>query len=93
MFVASTDLGSFSGFKQGEPQYEALVTTIHDATLKAGRKLGGPFAWKQREGFTFFQGPGETILLRAGAQMTLGVPTQAAAPRTGVAATEGSEPK
>src|SRR5262245_44790203 len=33
VFVASTDLGSFSGFKQGEPQYEALATRIHDATL------------------------------------------------------------
>lgn len=94
VFVASTDLGSFSGFKQGEPQYEALATTVHDATLKAGLKLGGPLAWKQRHGYTFFQGPGETSLLRLGAQMTLGAaPGQSGPPRSGVAPTEGSEPK
>ena len=33
------------------------ITTIHDATLQAGLKLGGPQAWRNREGFTFFQGP------------------------------------
>ena len=26
VFVASTDLGSFSGLRQGDPKYEALVT-------------------------------------------------------------------
>src|SRR5438105_13875262 len=30
IFAASTDLGNFSGTKQGEPQYESMVTTIHD---------------------------------------------------------------
>src|SRR5215469_3704950 len=33
IFAASTDLGNFSGTKQGEPQYEAMVTTIHDIVL------------------------------------------------------------
>src|SRR5258707_337167 len=55
IFAASTDLGNFSGYKQGDPQYEALVTRIHDVTLRAGLKLGGPLAWKTRAGFTFFQ--------------------------------------
>jgi 2-keto-3-deoxy-L-rhamnonate aldolase RhmA len=68
VFAASTDLGSFSGFAQGDPRYEALVTRIHDATLKAGKALGGPYAWKDRPGFTFFQGPGETNLIKAGAE-------------------------
>src|SRR4051794_24088743 len=63
IFAASTDLASFSGMKQGEPGYEALVTKIHDATLKAGKKLAGPLAWRQRPGYTFFQGPGETALI------------------------------
>jgi hypothetical protein len=36
IFAASSDLSSFSGFKQRQPQYEALVTKIHDATMKAG---------------------------------------------------------
>ncbi|HEY6390766.1 MAG TPA: aldolase/citrate lyase family protein [Bryobacteraceae bacterium] len=71
IFAASTDLGNFSGYKQGDPQYEALVTRIHDVTLRAGLKLGGPLAWKNRAGFTFFQGPGETGLITSGAQQTL----------------------
>src|SRR6266545_2186860 len=54
VFVASTDLGRFSGFRQGEAEYEALVTKILNATLKAGLKLGGPLAWRNRQGFSFF---------------------------------------
>lgn len=92
VFVASTDLGSFSGYRQGDPQYEALATKIHDATLKAGLKLGGPLAWKNRSGYSFFQGPGETSLLRSGAQVTLGmVPPPGA--RSVVAPTEGEQPR
>ena len=45
VFVASSDLGSFTGLRQGHPDYEALVTTIKDATLGAGRTVGGPLAW------------------------------------------------
>jgi len=71
VFAASTDLGNFSGFRQGDAKYEAMVTTIHDATLKAGRRLGGPQAWTNRPGFTFFQGPGETALIKAGAEAML----------------------
>jgi 2-keto-3-deoxy-L-rhamnonate aldolase RhmA len=71
IFAASTDLGNFSGYKIGDPQYEALVTRIHDVTLKAGIRLGGPLMWKDRPGFTFFQGPGETGLIKSGAQVTL----------------------
>lgn len=90
VFVASTDLGSFSGKRQGDPEYEALVTRIHDATLKAGRKVGGPDAWRTRQGFSFFQGPPDTALVRLGTQQSLGL-TPAAAPRPTVAPTEGSE--
>lgn len=74
VFAASTDLGSFSGFPRGDPRYEALVTRIGEATLKAGKKLGGPIAWRDRKGFTFFQGPGETALIRAGAAASLRPP-------------------
>ena len=94
VFVASTDLGSFSGFRQGEPQYEALVKTIQDATLKAGLKLGGPMAWKgTRQGYTFFQGPGETSLIRSGAQASLAAAPAQRGRRSGVAPIEGSETK
>ena len=58
VMAASSDLSSFSGFKQGEPQYESLVTKIHDATLKAGKWLAGPGSWEKRPGFTCFQGRG-----------------------------------
>ncbi|MBK5293232.1 MAG: hypothetical protein JJE04_16355 [Acidobacteriia bacterium] len=90
VFAASTDLSSFSGFKQGDPRYEALVTKIHDAVLEAGKKLAGPLAWKDRHGYTFFQGPGESALIQSGAKLALGggaSPTE----RKGVAPTEGSE--
>jgi 2-keto-3-deoxy-L-rhamnonate aldolase RhmA len=73
IFAASGDLGNFSGHKQGEPEYDSLVTRIHDVTLKAGIKLGGPQTWKNRPGFTFFQAPPETMLIQAGAQLNLGI--------------------
>src|SRR5438105_6949701 len=68
IFAASTDLGKFSGHRQGEKEYEALAPRSHDVTLEHGIRLGGPQAWKGRPGFTFFQGPGETELIRAGAR-------------------------
>lgn len=71
IFAASVDLGNFSGHKQGDPEYDALVKRIHDVTLQHGIKLGGPQAWNNREGFTFFQGPGETQLIRIGAKSNL----------------------
>ena len=33
VFAASSDLGSFTGLRQGDPGYEALVTNIKDGTL------------------------------------------------------------
>jgi 2-keto-3-deoxy-L-rhamnonate aldolase RhmA len=83
VFAASTDLGSFSGLSQGDELYEQLVSEIADATLSAGRYLGGPQAWMNRDGFKFFQGPPEPTLIRLGVQESL-----RATPR-GVAPTEG----
>ncbi len=91
VFVASTDLGSFSGFKQGDPRYEALVTRIKDAVLTHGKILAGPLAWKDRPGYHFFQGPGEGAMLRLGAKMTLSGANEGA-PK-GVAVLEGTEKK
>jgi len=91
VFVASTDLSSFSGKKQGDPEYEKLVTKVHDATLKAKKVLAGPLAWKAtRTGYTFFQGPGETSLIRTGAKLALGGAPVGETKR-GVAPTEGAE--
>lgn len=72
IFAASTDLGNFSGHKQGDPEYEAMVKRIHDVTLAHGIRLGGPQMWKDRAGFTFLQGPGETTLIQLGAKTNLG---------------------
>jgi 2-keto-3-deoxy-L-rhamnonate aldolase RhmA len=91
IFAASTDLGNFSGHRQGDKEYEALVTRIHDVTLQHGLRLGGPQAWKDRPGFTFFQGPGESQLIRAGAQVNLSTnPQTGSAPA--VAPIEGAKP-
>jgi 2-keto-3-deoxy-L-rhamnonate aldolase RhmA len=98
IFAASTDLGNFSGYRQGQPEYESLVTKIHDTVLAHKIFLGGPQAWKgrpERPGFTFFQGPGETNLIQQGARANLGIapPTGRgpAGPGTGVAPVEGQE--
>jgi 2-keto-3-deoxy-L-rhamnonate aldolase RhmA len=85
LFAASTDLGSFSGYRQGDPQYEALVEEIVSAAVDAGLWLGGPQAWMDRAGFSIFQAPSDTALLRLGVETSL-----AAAPK-GVAEIEGAE--
>lgn len=91
VFAASTDIGSFTGLRQGNPEYEALITRIKDATLAAGKYLAGPSAWKDtREGYTFFQGPPETALIRSGARLSLEGAAGDGPPR-GVAPIEGLE--
>jgi hypothetical protein len=92
VFAASTDLSSFSGLRQGDPQYEAMVTKVHDLSLKYGKALGGPLAWKNRPGFNFFQAPGETSLIRSGARLALGGAPSEGGPK-GVAPLEGTEKK
>ncbi len=89
VFAASTDLGNFSGYKQGDPQYEAMVKRIHDETLKAGRRLGGPLAWRDRPGFSFFQAPQDTVILSSGVKSILGITP--GPERKGVAPIEGTE--
>lgn len=91
VFAASSDIGSFTGLRQGDPAYEALITRIKDATLAAGKYLAGPSAWKEtREGYTFFQGPPESALIRSGARLTLEGNANSEQPR-GVAPIEGLE--
>jgi 2-keto-3-deoxy-L-rhamnonate aldolase RhmA len=91
VFAASTDLTSFSGLKQGEPKYEEMVARIRDAVLKAGKKVGGPVAWKDRPGFSFFQAPGEASLLKMGVKALLGGASEGE--KKGVATLEGTERK
>ena len=56
LFAASSDLGNFSGYRQGEPDYERLINAVHDATLKAHIHLCGPSSWSDRPDFDCFQG-------------------------------------
>jgi 2-keto-3-deoxy-L-rhamnonate aldolase RhmA len=93
LFAASSDIGSFTGLRQGDQEYEAIITRIKDATLAAGKYLAGPSAWKDtREGYTFFQGPPETSLIRTGAREVLGSTPEPGLPR-GIAPIEGTEPR
>ena len=91
VFVASTDLSSFTGLPQGHPDYEAMVTRTKDAVLKAGKKVAGPLAWKStRQGYSFFQGPNETSLIKVGVKVSLGEAVTSES-KKGVAPTEGAE--
>ena len=72
VFAASGDLGNFSGFAQGSPDYERAINIVHDAAIKAGVKLCGPFAWKDRPDFTCFQAGSEVAQIARGARAELG---------------------
>ena len=72
LFAASSDIGNFSGYKQGDPDYERAINIVHDAAIKAGKKLCGPFAWKDRPDFTCFQAQGEAVQIQRGARAELG---------------------
>ena len=71
VFVASSDLGSFTGYERDDPRYMKLVNEIKDKTLAAGKYLAGPAAWRDRDGYLFFQGPSEGSLLSSGAKVAL----------------------
>jgi 2-keto-3-deoxy-L-rhamnonate aldolase RhmA len=72
VFAASGDLGNFSGFRQGNPDYERAINIVHDAALKAGVKLCGPLAWRDRPDFTCFQAGTETAAINRGVAAELG---------------------
>jgi 2-keto-3-deoxy-L-rhamnonate aldolase RhmA len=72
IFAASSDIGNFSGFKQGDPDYERAINIVHDAALRAGVKLCGPLAWKDRPDFTCFQAGHEGVQITRGARAELG---------------------
>lgn len=72
IFAASGDLANFSGYRQGQPDYERLVNIVHDAALGAGVRLCGPLAWRDRPDFTCFQAGSETALIARGAAAELG---------------------
>ena len=72
VFAASGDLGNFSGYRQGTPDYERLINAVHDAAIAAGKRLCGPFAWRDRPDFTCFQAGSETAAIARGVAAELG---------------------
>jgi 2-keto-3-deoxy-L-rhamnonate aldolase RhmA len=72
VFAASGDLGNFSGYRQGTPDYERAINIVHDAALKANVKLCGPLAWRDRADFTCFQAGTETAAIARGVAAELG---------------------
>jgi 2-keto-3-deoxy-L-rhamnonate aldolase RhmA len=72
VFAASGDLANFSGYKQGDPDYERLINAVHDAALAAGKRLCGPFAWRDRPDFTCFQNASEVVAIGRGVAAELG---------------------
>ena len=72
VFAASGDLGNFSGFRQGTPDYERAINIVHDAAVNAGVRLCGPLAWRDRPDFTCFQAGSETAAIARGVAAELG---------------------
>jgi 2-keto-3-deoxy-L-rhamnonate aldolase RhmA len=71
-FAASSDLGNFAGYRQGDPDYEREINIVHDAAIKAGVKLCGPWAWRDRPDFTCFQAGNEMAAIARGVKIELG---------------------
>src|SRR5947208_3215371 len=72
VFAASGDLGNFSGYRQGTPDYERAINIVHDAAIKAGVRLCGPVAWRDRPDFTCFQAGSEVAAIARGVAAELG---------------------
>ena len=67
LFAASGDLGNFSGFGQGDAEYEALITEVATAAREAGIHACAPLRWADRPAFTCFQAGTEAANIRRGA--------------------------
>ncbi len=72
IFAASGDLGNFSGYRQGTPDYERAINIVHDAAIKARVRLCGPLTWRDRPDFTCFQAGSEIAAITRGAAAELG---------------------
>ena len=72
IFAASGDLGNFTGYRQGTPDYERAINIVHDASIKASVRLCGPLAWRDRPDFTCFQAGSETAAIARGVAAELG---------------------
>jgi hypothetical protein len=69
LFAAAGDIGNFSGYAEGDPEYEMLITEIVEAAREAGKFVCGPLRWMGvRPEYTCFQGGTEASNIRRGAQ-------------------------
>ncbi len=67
LFAASGDLGNFSGFGEGDSEYEALIPEVATAAKEAGIHACAPLRWANRPDFTCFQAGTEGANIRRGA--------------------------
>jgi hypothetical protein len=54
--VASNDFGQFAGDRDGSPSYNAREKIVRESVLAHGKVLAGPSSWRNRPGYTLFQG-------------------------------------
>lgn len=71
LFAASGDLGNFSGFGEGDAEYEALITEVAEAAQEAGIHACASLRWADRPHFTCFQASTEAANIRRGAAAEL----------------------
>jgi len=68
IFAAAGDIGNFSGYREGEPEYEMLIGEIVEAAREAGVFLCGPLRWMGvRPEYSCFQGSTEGANIGRGA--------------------------
>jgi 2-keto-3-deoxy-L-rhamnonate aldolase RhmA len=72
LFAASGDLGNRTGYARNSPDYERVINIVHDGAIKAGKRLCGPWAWRDRPDFTCFQNSSETGLMARAVKEELG---------------------
>ena len=48
VFAASGDLGNFTGYKQGDPDYERAINIVHDSRCALANICVSPSFWLNR---------------------------------------------
>ena len=56
VMVASNDFGIHGGDRDGSPTYNAREKLVRESVLAHGKFLAGPSSWRNRPGYTLFQG-------------------------------------
>ncbi len=79
IFIGTNDLSYSMGFrgKTDNPAYQAALKKIVASAKKSGKPVGRPAGTPEQikqymdEGFTFFQGPSDLVMMRTGAEALL----------------------